>query len=160
MHRSAPRAASRRAFTLVELLVVIGIIALLMSILLPTLGRVREQANRVKCGSNLRQIGMAVVQYVQNENGYYPLPATSGARGDDIVAWQSGRSLDESAIAKYQGTPFVREVWICPADDVNVRKYGGTNAYRLSYTMNHRFRDNSSGSPKQVKASKVVAPAE
>ncbi|HEX8915560.1 MAG TPA: prepilin-type N-terminal cleavage/methylation domain-containing protein [Humisphaera sp.] len=62
----------RGAFTLVELLVVIGIIALLMSILLPTLGRVREQANRMKCASNLRQIATAALLYATDHGGKFP----------------------------------------------------------------------------------------
>src|SRR3954451_5665794 len=62
----------RRAFTLVELLVVIAIIALLIAILLPALMRAREQANRVKCMSNLRQIGTACVMYANDNKGYIP----------------------------------------------------------------------------------------
>ena len=67
-----PARLRRRAFTLVELLVVIGIIALLISILLPTLSRAREQANALKCLSNVRQLGLATVMFAQEHKGYMP----------------------------------------------------------------------------------------
>jgi prepilin-type processing-associated H-X9-DG protein/prepilin-type N-terminal cleavage/methylation domain-containing protein len=82
MPRHYPRRA-RGAFTLVELLVVIGIIALLISILLPALSRAREQANQVKCMSNLRQLHTAMELYAGAFKGYdLPAKAWKGSARD------------------------------------------------------------------------------
>ena len=64
------QALTRRAFTLVELLVVIGIIALLIAILMPALSRSRKHANMIACQSNLRQIGTFLVMYAMDNKGY------------------------------------------------------------------------------------------
>jgi prepilin-type N-terminal cleavage/methylation domain-containing protein/prepilin-type processing-associated H-X9-DG protein len=58
---------SRRAFTLVELMIVIGIIAVLIAILMPALGTAKEQANRIKCANNLRQIGACSVAFAADK---------------------------------------------------------------------------------------------
>ena len=81
-HQSRPC----RAFTLVELLVVIGIIALLISILLPALSRAREQGNAVKCMSNLRQIYMGTELYAVAFKGY-TMPSTAGTGSAQNFNW-------------------------------------------------------------------------
>jgi prepilin-type N-terminal cleavage/methylation domain-containing protein/prepilin-type processing-associated H-X9-DG protein len=73
------RRNGRLAFTLVELLVVIGIIAVLISILLPALGMARRHAQDVVCESNFRQFGMAIQMFANNNQGFLPIKGPDGS---------------------------------------------------------------------------------
>ncbi len=124
-----PRGAGR-AFTLVELLVVIAIIAVLISILLPALGRVRRTAQTVACLANLRQIGMASAQYTAENKGYivpagYSTLLNPGVTQNETWAQIliAARYLPNPGISFNDSLkPHPRSVFFCPAgvlDELN-----------------------------------------
>jgi prepilin-type N-terminal cleavage/methylation domain-containing protein/prepilin-type processing-associated H-X9-DG protein len=135
-----------RAFTLVELLVVIGIIAVLIGILLPTLSSARRNSNSVKCLSNLRQIGAAFFLYASEYKGYWPVAVEEA--GDDIYkAAEEHRWPDliapfvsSTQQFKYNDLEEIRNnsvIWGCPEW---VRTYehgtGKADLVRVGYGMN------------------------
>src|SRR5437764_14650175 len=86
------------AFTLVELLVMIGIIVLLIAILLPVLSRAREQANLVKCLATLRNMGQAAQMHASEHQGFMPVAGEMTPR-PEVLATPAG--LNDRAMKKY-----------------------------------------------------------
>jgi prepilin-type processing-associated H-X9-DG protein len=140
----ANRRRRLRAFGLVELLATIALIALLLGMLLPTLARARESANRAKCLSNLRQLALAFTAYLNDNKGRFPRPAQNAVQTpEDWVHFQSWRTPADGAIAKYLGEPFNPAVYRCPSDDpASHRKFtfdSLTVQYPYSYTVNEQI---------------------
>ena len=106
---------AEKAFTLVELLVVIAIVGALIALILPAVQAAREAARRTQCKSNLRQIGLALTQYLdrQGERGKFPeaamLPSIRPLDNDDPSTWPIYKVL-EGYTEKNQ------ELWHCPSD--------------------------------------------
>ncbi len=143
----------RRAFTLIELLVVVAIIALLISILLPALGRAREQTRAVVCQSNLRQLATAFLSYAADSGGFLPGSTydfdklRSGAIGYKTCkpyCWLGSlNGTGDREHMPYSGTIFKYtgsqdKVYKCPTDRMQQWTYASNGANKLkpqySYT--------------------------
>jgi len=123
----------RQGFTLIELLVVIAIIAILAAILFPVFARAREKARQSSCLSNLKQLGLAFLQYAQDYDE--TMVSGSGYQGNSIN-WQ------------YKVAPYIKNIQIysCPSRGESSFSYGGSGPFgymTLWYGYAHPWRGGS-----------------
>ncbi len=101
----------KKAFTLIELLVVIAIIAILAAILFPVFGRARENARRTSCLSNMKQLGLGLMQYTQDYDESFPLSSVTNSAG----------VVSNFGLRGYAGRiyPYVKstQIFLCPSQD-------------------------------------------
>lgn len=143
-HRHHSFFRARAAFTLIELLVVIGIITLLLGILVPVMSRARESARSVTCLSNVRQLGIAVMQYTMENQGSFPPFAVRSPHAASLSDWVWWRAspihsddVSQSPIAKYAGGSALENLLKCPSDDApRTNMWGSDPPYKYSYTLN------------------------
>lgn len=113
----------RKGFTLIELLVVIAIIAILAAILFPVFGRARENARRSACQSNLKQIGLGIMQYSQD----YDEMMLAVSRGANPPRWHDNVQ------------PYIKstQLFSCPSNSGTGKISGGTNSVFPNGVPNH-----------------------
>ena len=109
---------SKRAFTLIELLVVIAIISILAAILFPVFAKAREKARQAACQSNLRQIGLAMLQYEQDNDEL--MPDRRDLKATPSPPWGTGSYPGSDPRAGWAAivlNPYVQngEIWSCPS---------------------------------------------
>jgi prepilin-type N-terminal cleavage/methylation domain-containing protein/prepilin-type processing-associated H-X9-DG protein len=142
---------TKRAFTLIELLIVISIIAILAAILFPVFGRARENARRTSCQSNLKQIGLALLQYSQDYDEMF------------IADWYAAPPATSPGLSNPDGSQYkwmdaalsyikTEQVFTCPSDTRATTRYiyyrdlpAASEQYYGSYVITHGYGPNVPG---------------
>lgn len=117
-HRPFRRRQHDRGFTLIELLVVIAIISILAALLFPAVGTTLERGRRTACRSNQRQLGLAMMQFMDNNGGWFPfktdpttdLANSNGALNEQYPLVDSARKLNDAGLITET------RMWVCPSD--------------------------------------------
>jgi prepilin-type N-terminal cleavage/methylation domain-containing protein/prepilin-type processing-associated H-X9-DG protein len=126
-----------RGFTLIELLVVIAIIAILAAILFPVFARARENARRASCMSNLKQIGLGIMQYVQDYDEAYPIYRGNNNNTTEGYGWAGSIQ------------PYIKsdQIFQCPSESTAASGTLPVSAGYSDYFYNLHFSSASDASP-------------
>ncbi len=140
----------RRGFTLIELLVVIAIIAILAAILFPVFQKVRENARRASCTSNLKQLSLAVIQYTQDYDELMPLSDSADNATDGWVSMTGFIAPNQATPTTFSPQfgsiyPYVKStgVYVCPDDPTKQGNSYSINAWAVGLPIS-RFSDPAS----------------
>jgi prepilin-type processing-associated H-X9-DG protein len=127
------------AFTLLELMITIGIILLLIAILLPALRTMRAMGQQVTCASQIRTVGQAYIAYATANDGAMATTQGSGISSQNWVFWQTGRNVNHSALAPYLSyrDEDLRNLFRCPSVYLEGQAgFNGGRPYPLTFTLN------------------------
>ena len=161
--KSAFNACQNSAFTLIELLVVIAIIAILAAILFPVFAQAREKARQTTCISNLKQLGLGIMQYTQDYDETYPISSYFGTTNPPSTSLAASLPWLSWAGIIY---PYVKsaQVFQCPDAPANLGTTLGTwvdayspNGFPVSYAYNYSMGGSATGNGTTIPTIKALA---